>query len=774
LEELESLQRQFNHFTDEGIRMVEKHTDAVFLISNNIQKINFIGEVLNRSLDAIGKELDTANATIHSLTLNGTKQDQSLSQLTSSIADLGARSSKIEVEIVQKITSVQNNTEEAVKTLEDKMMSALKDESERAIKREQQLQNRIEQESQMVLESIGEFSTQLATELKVIRSDQIDSIFSNLSSTVDRRVDEVNSKLNKIQEDLSQRILENLEFSHKNASDITIGVQEIIQAQFRLLEALELEVRSTLSEEASRASKAEAELMELIKSESSQSTTSIKEVRSTIEKEVARADQAVENLTELLAKYDGKLKTFEEDFSMQVNVESMRAKGTEAQLTSIIMSEVDRAKQSEEHLSTTIGSEASKLREELVGESNRAQVSEESLEKKISQEIERAIMTETNLLGNINEELKRASEKEELLREMLENVKTESLSLKDEFTKAIISAVGDTEAKISGHFIKIEEIEGRFHSVLNNEIVRAEKEENVLRDLMGGLGNRFSEFELGMLSTLMSEIEKAVGFKEELRANLTAEIDRAQRVEAELFQHQVGNWSSFESKFEDAFTLINNDTMTQVREQIHHATSTMTKELQTLSSGLDTKFANLTQDASKKFKKLEDDLKKCCSGSGWFRRPSFMGSSSSSSETGSGSTTGSNSTVGVLDRVMSLFGRRRVTTTKVNGTKRTSGSKASKTARRASVVAVGRKLGNALTFDNEKSFYDKNGGVEDIDGSETVRRKEMFENYDEEDDGALTTDDGETDEGSPAEGSSSSPVTVTVHRSNSKVRNTFG
>lgn len=445
------------------------------MVLENQKHFEELSQKLNSSVD---KEQSQFNAFEESL-LQLENIGNMWSEISTHVEQLESRSSKTEVEMVSKIQEISTN----LTILRDQVVH----ETDRVIKAETTLR-------QDLLETISTSSKTLETNLT-------------------QKIDDCQDTCLKSHATLAQELDHHTAQIHTEMENATRSMKELLQVPIKSLDSLEVDLNSLIVSEKSRAQRAEAILAETLLKH----TATNVELQAMINNEVQRATLSEDGLQNLIKEQKSKLVILSDDMRAQINIESLRAKGTEAQLSSIITKEMEKTTKGH----TDVQARMEKLASVLIEESKRAMNAEEELESKIAEEISRAQTTESGLLDNINDELKRASEREDVLKEMsvgnghkINLAEEKVATLQKNLDKQIENCdqVVNVNVNLNNNFAKMMSdhvtLKDHLNARMNNETERAERVEGDILKAITQLANQSVELEGKIVAELTTHTEK--------------------------------------------------------------------------------------------------------------------------------------------------------------------------------------------------------------------------------------------------------------------------
>ncbi|CAL8122550.1 unnamed protein product [Orchesella dallaii] len=423
-----------------------------------------------------------------------------------------------------------------------------------------------------------------------------------------------------------------------------------VDHQYNSTKGLEDDIRAYSDKEMKRAIEAEERLAEQINFERTRAQSVENSLKTHLETEVSRAMGAENNLLKLNNEEKERARKAEHELKVAVDVETYRAKGVELSISAQVSAEAERAKQEESQLSDNLNGNMTRILTDIIKEFTRAQNAEKQLDDKIHHEMSRAFEVEKNLLENINAELARATEKEEDLHQLIRQQEASIKSLDQVRTLVVAEEVraknveANLETLFQVEYARAKGEEDRLMTLINEEISKGRLVATNFTEATSDILRHTRELELEVRKTVMAEVARAVDAENGIKQQLFLETDRALKAEARLMHYQSSNYSDVSNRFQLMNQEIERENL-RLEDITLSISRNLTGDILTLAELFDDKLDDLERNENVRLKKLEDDMKKCCSGSSWRWRNSKQKSSSSRSAAGS-----------VLSKIMQVFG----------------------------------------------------------------------------------------------------------------------
>lgn len=512
------------------------------------------------------------------------------------------------------------------------------------------------------IEKETERATVEESTLKTLITNEIAALGKQITTLQDRVVDEKNrvqvienrrtadlfEEINRAKSE-ETRIAQKLKDEMSKAAAAFKRLEQHVDTKLNSSKSIEDDIK-LFSENATKIIfETEVKLIDQINLERSRALSVETTLKTHLDAEMQRAMNVENELRVLNHDEKDRALSAEKDLKSAIDVETYRAKGVEFSISGQITQEMERSKQEEQQIHEHINANMTRLLTDIIKEFTRAQNAEMELAEKIKEENSRAISVERGLLVHVNTETTRATEKEQ---DLLFLIKSQENSTR---------VVDQCRNLIDAEYSRARGFESKLENQIFEEVARAKnKEENLLIFLNEELTKSKSievnitqtsqeilrstrELELEVRKTVMAEVARAVDSENSIKAQLYTEVDRARGAELALSHGQAGNYSDISGKMQEMIREIEKDNL-RLEDISLQISRNLTGDILTLAELFDDKLDDLERSENIRLKKIEDDMKKCCSGSSW-RWRSQKGKSAGSSAAGA-----------VINKIMQVFG----------------------------------------------------------------------------------------------------------------------
>lgn len=516
------------------------------------------------------------------------------------------------------------------------------------------LANEIEKETERATGEEGNLKNMITNEIaalgKQIQSlqDRITDEKNRVQVIENRRTADLFEEINRAKSE-ETRLGQKLKDEMSKAAAAFKRLEQHVDTQMNSTKNCEEDLRTFAINATRRVTEAEEKLTEQISLERTRALSAENILKMHVDTEMQRAMGAEKDLRALHAEERDRTRAAEHELKVAIDVETYRAKGVEFSISGQITAEMERAKQEEYLLHEHINANMTRLLTDIIKEFTRAQNAEMELSDKIIQETSRATGAEQSLLENINAELSRATNKEQ---ELFYLIKTQENSTKvvDQCRNLIESEISrarnaetNLESQIHGEVSRAKGSEEKLQNMMANEISSWKSFELNLTLTSNEVIRHSKELELEVRKTVMAEVARAVDAENGLKQQIFSESERARGAEMMLSMGQAGNYSEISNRMQEMIREVEKDSL-RLEDISLQISRNLTGDILTLAELFDDKLDDLERSENIRLKKIEDDMKKCCSGSSWrWRSPKGKAASGSAAGT-------------VINKIMQVFG----------------------------------------------------------------------------------------------------------------------